>query len=299
MFAPGFDARSVLDGHPGRPRSGTATGSAALPCPADRTPVASRTTARTGPRPGDPSTRDADAQRLGAHAMARYRGRHRAPSTTGRTIARTALAGAVAGAPLLAAAPAANAAPDSVWDRVAQCESSGNWNINTGNGFFGGLQFTSVDVAGLRRRAVRRLRQPGQPRAADHRGRAGARGPGLGGVAGLLPQGRGHRPGRSRCATAPRPRPSPRPPPRPSPPPQPAAAVGEYVVQRGDTLSSIAARQHVAGGYRALLAKNPALKNPNRIFPGQHDHALTPAGEATAHLDGPPRTRPAGCAVAS
>src|SRR6185312_6546446 len=75
--------------------------------------------------------------------MARYRGRHRAPSTTGRTIARTALAGAVAGAPLLAAAPAANAAPDSVWDRVAQCESSGNWNINTGNGFFGGLQFTS------------------------------------------------------------------------------------------------------------------------------------------------------------
>ena len=75
--------------------------------------------------------------------MARYRGRHRAPSTTGRTIARTAIAGAVAGAPLLAAAPAANAAPDSVWDRVAQCESSGNWNINTGNGFFGGLQFTS------------------------------------------------------------------------------------------------------------------------------------------------------------
>ena len=74
--------------------------------------------------------------------MARYRGRHRAPSTTGRTIARTALAGAVAGAPLLAAAPAANAAPDSVWDRVAQCESSGNWNINTGNGYQGGLQFS-------------------------------------------------------------------------------------------------------------------------------------------------------------
>ena len=28
-----------------------------------------------------------------------------------------------------------------VWDRLAQCESSGNWAINTGNGFFGGLQF--------------------------------------------------------------------------------------------------------------------------------------------------------------
>lgn len=32
--------------------------------------------------------------------------------------------------------------PDgSVWDRLAQCESGGNWHINTGNGFYGGLQF--------------------------------------------------------------------------------------------------------------------------------------------------------------
>jgi LysM repeat protein len=30
----------------------------------------------------------------------------------------------------------------SVWDRLAQCESGGNWHINTGNGFYGGLQFT-------------------------------------------------------------------------------------------------------------------------------------------------------------
>ena len=30
----------------------------------------------------------------------------------------------------------------SVWDRVAQCESGGNWSIATGNGYFGGLQFT-------------------------------------------------------------------------------------------------------------------------------------------------------------
>jgi LysM repeat protein len=33
-------------------------------------------------------------------------------------------------------------ASSSVWERVAQCESSGNWHINTGNGFYGGLQFT-------------------------------------------------------------------------------------------------------------------------------------------------------------
>jgi uncharacterized protein YabE (DUF348 family) len=31
---------------------------------------------------------------------------------------------------------------DSVWDRLAECESGGNWSINTGNGFYGGLQFT-------------------------------------------------------------------------------------------------------------------------------------------------------------
>jgi LysM repeat protein len=36
----------------------------------------------------------------------------------------------------------AASAPASVWDRLAQCESTGNWSINTGNGFYGGLQFT-------------------------------------------------------------------------------------------------------------------------------------------------------------
>ncbi|MGQ0480356.1 MAG: transglycosylase family protein [Pseudonocardia sp.] len=68
------------------------------------------------------------------------RGRHRKPSTTGRALARTALVGAVAGAPLVTAGQA-QAAPDSVWDRVAKCESGGNWSTNTGNGYQGGLQF--------------------------------------------------------------------------------------------------------------------------------------------------------------
>jgi resuscitation-promoting factor RpfA len=73
--------------------------------------------------------------------MARYRGRHRAPTNTGRNLARTAIAGAVFGAPL-AVAPAAHAEGGTVWDKLAQCESTGNWSINTGNGFSGGLQFT-------------------------------------------------------------------------------------------------------------------------------------------------------------
>ncbi len=45
------------------------------------------------------------------------------------------------------AAPAA--ADGSVWDRLAQCESSGNWAINTGNGFTGGLQFVRSTWLGV------------------------------------------------------------------------------------------------------------------------------------------------------
>jgi hypothetical protein len=36
-----------------------------------------------------------------------------------------------------------------VWDRLAQCESSGNWAINSGNGFFGGLQFLPATWEGF------------------------------------------------------------------------------------------------------------------------------------------------------
>jgi hypothetical protein len=37
----------------------------------------------------------------------------------------------------------ASVAGGSVWDRLAQCESGGNWSTSTGNGFYGGLQFTT------------------------------------------------------------------------------------------------------------------------------------------------------------
>ena len=37
---------------------------------------------------------------------------------------------------------AANAADGATWDALAQCESGGNWSINTGNGYYGGLQFS-------------------------------------------------------------------------------------------------------------------------------------------------------------
>lgn len=74
--------------------------------------------------------------------MARNEGKHRGTTSTGRKIARVALTGAVAAAPFAMTLPAANAASQSTWDKVAQCEGSGNWKTNTGNGFQGGLQFT-------------------------------------------------------------------------------------------------------------------------------------------------------------
>ena len=200
--------------------------------------------------------------------MARYRGRHRAPSTTGRTLARTAVAGAVAGAPLLAIAPAANAAPDTTWDRVAQCESGGNWSINTGNGFSGGLQFTASTwraFGGAQFADVAHNASREQQIAVAERVLAG--------------QGWGAWPVCSRKADATgqavtqRALPTVRlavKPAAPAIPVQRAASGGEYVVLGGDTLSAIATRQHVAGGWQAIVAENPGMGNPNMIHVGQH-----------------------------
>ena len=66
----------------------------------------------------------------------------RAPSSRSR---RVRVAAAVVGAATAAAGGVALAtsagATDTVWDRVATCESGQNWSINTGNGYYGGLQF--------------------------------------------------------------------------------------------------------------------------------------------------------------
>ena len=53
--------------------------------------------------------------------------------------------------PVYESAPAPAVSGDSVWDALAQCESGGNWSINTGNGFYGGIQFmhqTWVNMGG-------------------------------------------------------------------------------------------------------------------------------------------------------
>jgi len=65
-------------------------------------------------------------------------------SSSGRARTTAVLAGAALLAPLglLAGGGTAAAADSGVWDRIAQCESGGNWHINTGNGYYGGLQFS-------------------------------------------------------------------------------------------------------------------------------------------------------------
>jgi LysM repeat protein len=193
-------------------------------------------------------------------ARTRYRGRHRAPSNTGRVIARTALAGAVAGAPLVTMVPAANAAADSTWDKLAQCESGGRWDINTGNGFQGGLQFTPstwrafggtvyAPAAHLATRveqiavAEKVLAKQGWNAWPSCSKKVGAGG-------GATDRGVPSQTVRLSSPTK--------------------ATTGGYVVRSGDTLGSIAAANKVAGGWKGIVAKNPALVgNPNLIIPGQ------------------------------
>lgn len=75
------------------------------------------------------------------------KGKHRRPSKATRVIALAGVAGAAVAAPLVVASNA-SAATASEWDAVAQCESGGNWSINTENGYYGGLQFSASTWAG-------------------------------------------------------------------------------------------------------------------------------------------------------
>ena len=62
----------------------------------------------------------------------------------GRKLLRVAVAGAIAlGAPLALAGTAEAATPTAKWDKIAACESGGKWNTATGNGYYGGLQFSA------------------------------------------------------------------------------------------------------------------------------------------------------------
>ncbi|GAA4696437.1 transglycosylase family protein [Nocardioides conyzicola] len=59
-----------------------------------------------------------------------------------RTLVSTAALTAATLVPVVAMDGPAHAAPMRKWDRIAHCESGGRWHINTGNGYFGGLQIS-------------------------------------------------------------------------------------------------------------------------------------------------------------
>jgi resuscitation-promoting factor RpfA len=87
----------------------------------------------------------------------------------------------------LADAEPAEAAKTSVWDRVAKCESGGNWKINTGNGYYGGVQFAAGTWKAY---GVGNVRQPGpsgNQGGTDRDRTSGASRPGPGCLADLRP----------------------------------------------------------------------------------------------------------------
>ena len=195
-----------------------------------------------------------------------------------RTRTTALLAGAALLAPLglLAATGNAAAADGGVWDRIAQCESGGNWHINTGNGYYGGLQFSAgtwrayggtayaPTAAGASRGqqiAVATKVQHAQGWGAWPvcSARAGAYGSAPAASSGsattksssVVKSKPSKTPARSTGHTA------------------RSASRGDYTVREGDTLSRIAARHGTT--WQRLYAANKAVigPDPDVIVPGQ------------------------------
>ncbi len=204
--------------------------------------------------------------------MARHSAKHARHSTARRTLTRFAVAGAAVAAPLAVAVPA-NAASESTWDAVAQCESGGNWHINTGNGFSGGLQFTKstwssfggTEYAPIAAKATRAQQIAVAERVLQAQGpeawpvcseEAGLTGSGSVQHQDVSGEASGDAQPSGQAA------------------PTPGAEAGTsdsgrtYTVQAGDTLSSIGSQFGVA--WQDILRDNAdALRGADLIFPGQ------------------------------
>ena len=232
-----------------------------------------------------------------------------------RTAAALAIGGAVAATMSM---PAANAVDGATWDALAQCESGGNWSINTGNGFYGGLQFTQqswngVGMSGSPATATRAQQieagerllaiqgwgawpacsaklglygktgaaptyteptttvaaqsQTQQTYTAPAAQAAPAAAPAAPAAAPAAPAAQAA-PAAVEAPAAPAAAPAVEAPAAPAAAPK--AAVGTYTVVPGDSLSLIAAKLGVAGGYQAIAAANTdIIYNVDLIFPGQ------------------------------
>ncbi|MFJ9706121.1 transglycosylase family protein [Streptomyces sp. NPDC101234] len=219
------------------------------------------------------------------------KGKHRRPSKAVRAIAVAGVTGVAVAAPLMAAG-SASAATASEWDTVAKCESGGNWSINTGNGYYGGLQFSASTWAAYGGTAyapqanqatkAQQITIAEKVLAAQGKGAWPVCGTGLSGAAytgssaGSSNSSSGstssrttdtqaasrsaERPAVTKTVTTPTGK-------------KVKKGNGEYKVVKGDTLSSIAQKHHVKGGWQALFKLNKDIvADADFIYPGQQLH---------------------------
>ncbi|MEU9133475.1 transglycosylase family protein [Kitasatospora sp. NPDC048540] len=201
----------------------------------------------------------------------------------------------------VSAMSSAHAASVSTWDKVAACESSGNWSINTGNGFYGGLQFTQStwQEFGGGAYADRADHATKDQQIAIAEKVLAVQGPGAwpvcSKVAGLTAGGSPAVTNTDSSSSTTDQSTTQKQAPaststdhkstwQDNSTDQSAQAQahgkaaythsqgGDYTVQTGDTLSSIASAHHVAGGWHALYDHNHSTVggDPDTIYPGQH-----------------------------
>ncbi|MFC5027704.1 LysM peptidoglycan-binding domain-containing protein [Streptomyces sp. So13.3] len=228
--------------------------------------------------------------------------KHRRPSKFTRIAAIAGVTTAAIAVPLLGAT-GASAASVATWDAVAQCESGGNWSINTGNGYYGGLQFSqsSWEAAGGTAYAARADLATKDQQIAVAEKLLALQGPGAwacagagnltaGGPAADVNTGSSTKstPSKSTTSrdtsdTASRGKSENRAPVKKTKPAakpaetKKAAPVqqgnGEYKVVTGDSLSGIAQAHHVAGGWEKLFELNKSIvSDADLIYPGQQLH---------------------------
>jgi len=209
-----------------------------------------------------------------------YRGKHRKMSPAARNIARVAVAGIAVGTPLAIAATPAQASSVN-WDAIAQCESGGNWSTNTGNGYYGGLQFSqstwkAYGGTGSAANASREQQIAVAERVLQGQG-IGAW-PVCGKKAGSSASYKGSNTNGSTQKKSSTPKKKTTSAPKTTKKSTPAPAVslptsnpnGDYTVVAGDTLSSIAQKLNIEGGYQKLQSLNSQyIHNPNLILVGQ------------------------------
>ncbi|MEV7843334.1 transglycosylase family protein [Streptomyces cyaneofuscatus] len=233
-------------------------------------------------------------------------GRHRRyqPSRINRASLTVTAGGAGLALPLITAT-SAGAASGEVWEKVAACESSGNWAINTGNGYYGGLQFSGPTWAAFGgTRYAPRADLATRDQQIDIAERVlDGQGPGAwpacsvkagltrgGDAPDTTPQSAGTRPVQAAAPQSAPPR-KPRTTPAAATPTHVPGKRDAYTVASGDSLSGIADAQRVSGGWQKLYAANRTVvgDDPDLIFPGQRLSLIPRGGDgASARKPAPP-----------